>query len=125
MEKLWQNQELVRIAKEKIMKLDISIWSSDLNVGKEIAIGQIADGITVERQKRLREIVRESFLDYFILIGEGITIQVAATLIAKYLYDKLKDRKDTNLTINYKPIEISAEKIEQLIINIEKENKDR
>jgi len=106
------------------MKLDISIRSSDLNVGKEVAIGQIADGITIERKMILREAIGVSFLDYVIRIGEGIAIQVAATLIAKYLYDKLKDRKDTNLTINYKSVEINAEKIEQLIINIEKENKD-
>ena len=106
------------------MKLDISIQSSDLNVGKEIAVGQIVDGITIERKKILREVVGVSFLDYVILIGEGIAIQVAANVIAKYLYDKLKDRKNTNLTINYKSVEINAEKIEQLIINIEKENKN-
>jgi len=106
------------------MKLDISIRSSDLNVGKEIAVGQIADGITIKRKKILREAIGVPFLDYVILIGEDIAIQVAATLIAKYLYDKLKDRKNTNLTINSKSVEINAEKIEQLIINVGKEKKD-
>lgn len=103
------------------MRLDISIQSSDLNVGKEIAAGQIADGITIQRKRILREAVGVSFLDYVILIGESVAIQVAATIIANYLYDKLKGRKDTNLIINQKSVEINAKKIEQLIINFGKE----
>jgi uncharacterized membrane protein required for colicin V production len=105
------------------MKLDVSIRSSDLNIGKEIR-GQIADGITIERKKRLAEAVGVHFLDYIIVAAEGIAITVAAILIANYLYDKLKGTKDANLTINYKSVEINAKKIEQLIINIEKEKKD-
>jgi hypothetical protein len=102
------------------MILNIFIRSSDPDM-KAIAVGQIADGIIIEREKKGREMVGEIFLDYVIRIGEDISIKVAATLIAKYLYDKLKGRKDTNLTINHKSVEINAEKIEQLIINIEKE----
>jgi len=105
------------------MKLDITIRSSDPNVGNEIAKAKIADGITIKQHLILREAIGVSFSDFFFII-ENIGIQVAATLIATYLYDKLKGRKDTNLTINYKPVEINAEKIEQLIINIEKEKKD-
>jgi len=106
------------------MRLDISIWSSDPDVGREVIVGQIADGITIQRKKTLREAVDVSFLDYIILIGKDIAIQVAATIIAKYLYDKLKDRKNINLTINSKSVEINAEKIEQLIINVGNEKKN-
>jgi len=102
------------------MKLHITIQSSDPNVGNEIDKGKIADGITVKRQLILREAIGISFSDFLFII-ENIGINVAATLIAKYLYDKLKGRKDTNLIINYKPVEINAEKIEKLIINILKE----
>jgi hypothetical protein len=105
------------------MRLDIFIRSSDPDM-QAIAVGQIADEITIQRKKILREAVGESFLDYVILIGEGIAIQVATKLIADFLYDKLRGRKGTNLTINHKSVEINAEKIEQLIINIEKENEN-
>jgi hypothetical protein len=99
------------------MKLDISIQSSDPNVGNEIAKAKIADGITIKRKLVLREAIGISFSDFLFVI-ENIGINVAASLIAAYLYDKLKGRKDTNLIINNKSVEINAEKIEKLIINI-------
>jgi len=40
------------------------------------------------------------------------------------LYDKLKERKDNKLRINNTSVEINAERIEQLIINILKEKKE-
>jgi len=105
------------------MKLHISIQSSDPNVGNEIAKAKIADGIIIKRQLILREAIGVSFSDFLFII-ENIGINVAATLIAKYLYDKLKGRKDTNLVVNNESVEINAEKIEKLIINILKEEEE-
>jgi len=76
------------------MELHITIHSSDPDVGKEITTEQVANGITVERKRILRETVGESFIDLAFHVGEGILIQVVATLIAKYLYDKLKGKTD-------------------------------
>jgi hypothetical protein len=63
-------------------------------------------------------------IDYVVFIGANIVIPIAVNLIARFLYDVLKDDKDSKLMINDKPIEINAEKIEQLIINISKEEKE-
>jgi hypothetical protein len=63
-------------------------------------------------------------IDYVVFIGANIVIPIAVNLIARFLYDVLKDDKDSKLAINDKPIEINAEKIEQLIINISKEEKE-
>lgn len=59
-----------------------------------------------------------------ISIGANLAVAVSAHLIARYLYDKLKGDKNNRLTIDDNSVEINAEKIEQLIINIEKEEKD-
>jgi predicted transcriptional regulator len=106
------------------MKLVISIRSSDTKVASEIAEAKIADGITIQQYLILREIVNPP-IDFFFYIGEHIALPIAASLIAKLLYDKLKERKDNKLMINNKSVEINAEKIEQLIINIEKEKKGK
>jgi len=71
----------------------------------------------------LREMVNPP-IDYVVFIGANIVIPIAVNLIARFLYDVLKDDKDSKLAINDKPIEINAEKIEQLIINISKEEKE-
>jgi hypothetical protein len=71
----------------------------------------------------LREMVNPP-IDYVVFIGANIVIPIAVNLIARFLYDVLKDDKDSKLVINDKPIEINAEKIEQLIINISKEEKE-
>jgi len=109
-----------RDTKEKTMKLEISIRSSDPNVHSEIAEAKIADGITIHRKKTLREMVNPP-IDYLVFIGANIAIPIAVHLIARFLYDVLKGEKDNTLTISDKSIEINAEKIEQLIINISKE----
>jgi hypothetical protein len=72
----------------------------------------------------LRESVSAVIYSDFVFIIEKVVIPIAGTLIANFLYDKLKRGKDNQLTINNQPIEINAEKIEHLIINIEKEKKD-
>ncbi len=55
-------------------------------------------------------------LDFVVYIAEHYALPVAATLTANWLYDKLKDRKDKQITINEQLVEINAKNIEQLII---------
>ena len=50
------------------MKLDITIRSSDPNVGNEIAKAKIADGITIKQHLILREAIGVSFSDFFFII---------------------------------------------------------
>lgn len=109
---------------EKTMNLDVSIRFSDPKVASEIADAKIADGINIQRKLTLREMVNPP-IDFIISIGANLAVAVAAHLIARFLYDKLKVGKDNRLTINDNSVEINAEKIEQLIINIEKEKKDK
>ncbi len=97
------------------MELRLSIRSLDPNVRIEIPNTQIAEGIMIRQRLALREIANPP-IDYVILIAESITIQVAAQLIANYLWAKLKHRKDKPITINKQPVEINAENVEQLII---------
>jgi hypothetical protein len=78
--------------------------------------GEIADGISIKREKRAMEAI-EAPLFYFVIIGGQIGATVAAQLIANFLYDKLKGNKYTQLTINNQQVEINAQKIETLIIN--------
>ena len=113
-----------RDTKEKTMKLDISVRSSDPSIHSKIAEAKIADGITIQQKKTLREMVNPP-IDYLVFIGVNIAVPIAVNLIARFLYDVLKGEKDNKLTINNKSIEINAEKIEQLIINIEKEEKEQ
>lgn len=108
---------------EKTMNLDVSIRFSDPKVASEIADAKIADGIKIQRKLTLREMVNPP-IDFIISIGANLAVAVAAHLIARFLYDRLKVGKDNRLTINDNSVEINAEKIEQLIINIEKEKKD-
>jgi len=58
-------------------------------------------------------------------IGEHAVLPVAAGLLSRYLYDKLKDRKTSKITINGISVEINAEKIQQLILTIPKEKKNQ
>jgi hypothetical protein len=101
------------------MKLEISIRSPDPNVASEIAQAEI-EGITIRRQIILREIMTPP-VDFIFDIAKTLALSVAAHLIARLLYDKLKGREGNRLTINNQSVEINAEKIEQLIINVLKE----
>ncbi len=49
-------------------------------------------------------------------IGEKVILPVSVSILAKYLYDKLKDRKDSKVVINNQQVEINAETIEQVIL---------
>lgn len=104
------------------MKFQITIWSPDRNIESEITQAKI-EGITIRRHLVIREIINPP-IDFIVYVGEHIALPIAASLIARFLYDKLKGKKETELIINNQPVEISAEKIEQLIIKIEKEEKE-
>jgi hypothetical protein len=104
------------------MELYVSILTSDQRVSSEITKAKIKDGITIQEQVVSRAIYRPA-IDFVVYVAEHVALPVAASLLAKLLYDKLKARKDNELTINNKSVEINAEKIEQLIINISKEEK--
>ena len=78
------------------MKLDITIKSSDAEVISEIAKANFGEQIIIRRSLVTREIINPP-VDFILLIGEGIDIQVASNLIAKLLWNKLKGRKDNKL----------------------------
>ncbi|MGD0160331.1 MAG: hypothetical protein ABSB89_08535 [Candidatus Bathyarchaeia archaeon] len=57
--------------------------------------------------------------------GKNVVLPIAVSLFSSYLYDKLKERKDNKLRINGTQVEINAEKIEQLILIILKQEKEK
>jgi hypothetical protein len=108
------------------MQLELSVESRDPNVEGELTKTEIADDVSIHVKGHiLREIVGiPELTDFVVYVGEKIALPVAAALLAKFLYDKLKDRQDNKLTINHKSIEINADKIEQLIIISLKEKEE-
>jgi hypothetical protein len=86
----------------------------------------ITEGISVRYESTL---IRKAegfpeIVNIALFIGEHVALPIAVSIVSRWLYDKLKKRKDNRLTINNTSVEINAEKIEQLIINILKEKKD-
>lgn len=104
------------------MELHVSVRSSDPNVASEIAQMKI-EGVTVRRRMVLKEIFPEP-VDYIFGIAVTLGVNAIAQLIAKGLWEILKDKKETELTINNQPIEINAQKIEQLILISLKEKEE-
>ncbi len=49
-------------------------------------------------------------------IGKNVALPLAVGILSSYLYDKLKNRKDTKVIINNQQVEINAIKIEKLIL---------
>jgi len=58
-------------------------------------------------------------------IGERVLLHTAAYMLSRYLYDKLRARRDNNLKINDNQVNINVREIEQLIINISSEEHER
>lgn len=104
------------------MELQINVRSSDPNVASEIAQMKI-EGVTVTRPRIIKEIFNPP-VDFILGIAVTLGVNVAAQLIARKLWEILKDKKETELTINNQPIEINAQKIEQLILISLKEKKN-
>jgi len=96
------------------MKLEFSIRSSE-----PIEINQnenaLARGITIKRRMILMESL-DAPIFYIAYIGKEIALPVAATIIANYLWEKLRGAKDSQLTISNQSVEINAQNIETLII---------
>jgi len=96
------------------MEFHISVRSSDPTVASEIAQMKI-EGVTIRQRLVIREILNPP-VDFVLDVAKTLAVSVAAQLIARKLWQILKDRKQTELTINNQPIEINAQKIEQLIL---------
>jgi hypothetical protein len=104
------------------MQITITVRSTDLSVVDEIEKMQI-EGVTVRRRKIIKEIFPEP-IDFIL----GFVSAISAQLIARYIYDKLKDKKEEvkELSINGQSVEINAEKIEQLIlVSVKKEEDEK
>ena len=118
------------------MNLEIGIELRDRNLVKDLfetpqpKVGQekiIGEGVSIRIKNYFaRDTVDlPTILNIVAYIGEHVALPIAVGLLSRYLYDKLKDRKEkSRLIINYIPVEIDAEKIEHLIINILEEKKD-
>jgi len=79
-----------------------------------------AEGTDIRRAYGLPEIVNVT-----IFIAEHVALPIAVGILSRYLYDKLKDKRETKIRINYVYVEINAEKIEQAILNIVQENEEK
>jgi hypothetical protein len=118
------------------MELEISIEKRDRNLEKDLfetpqpRVGEekiIVEDVSIRIRNYFgRDVVDlPTILNVVAYIGEHIAFPIAVSILSKYLYEKLKDRKESKITINYTSVEIDAEKIEQLILNMRKEEKGR
>lgn len=118
------------------MELEISIEKRDRNLEKDLfetpqpRVGEkkiIVEGVSIRIKNYFgRDAVDlPTILNVVADIGEKVVLPIVVGVLSRYLYDKLKYRKESKVTINYVPVEINAQKIEQLIINIVKEEKDK
>lgn len=119
------------------MKLNMKIETPDKNLNSDLLETShalmnetekiIADGVSIRYEGRtIREAIGfPELFNFSIYIAEHIALPIAVGLLSRYIYDKLKDKKDTEIKINNTSIEINAEKIEQLILVILKEREDK
>jgi hypothetical protein len=121
---------------EAPMELEISVEKRDQNLEKDLLetaqprVGEkkiIVEGVSIRIKNYFGRdtIDLSTILNIVADIGEKVALPIAVGVLSRYLYDKLKDRKESKVTINHIPVEINARKIEQLIINIVKEEKER
>jgi hypothetical protein len=114
------------------MELEISIEKRDRNLEKDLfetpqpRIGEkkiIAEGVSIRIKNYFgRDVVDlPTILNVVADIGEKVALPIAVGILSRYLYDKLKDRKQSKVTINNTSVEINTDKIEKLIINVLKE----
>jgi len=112
----------------KPMKLSIQVETHDSNLVSNLF--ESARSISGQTQKTISEEVTMRFeglevslaidvpsiITATLYIGEHVALPIAVTVLSRYLYDKLRRRRDNKLRINGTQVEINAEKIEQLII---------
>ena len=103
------------------MELHISVRSSDPNVASEIAQMKI-EGVTVKQSLVIKEIINPP-VDFVLGIAVTVGVNVAAQLIARKLWEILKNKKETELAIGGQQVQINIQVIEQQIINALKEEK--
>jgi hypothetical protein len=87
----------------------------------------ITKGVTIQlKGYTLREAVDfPEIVSIAIYVAKHVALPIAVGVLSRYLYDKLKDKKNSKVTINNVPVEINAEKIENLVIEIlKKEEKE-
>jgi len=117
------------------MKLEIGIEIHDPKLVSELFetnktnVGQkkvIAEGVSIQiKNYYARDAVDlPTILNTVVYIGENVALPIAVAVLSRYLYDKLKARKQSKVTINNIPVEINAETIEQLIINLLKKDEN-
>jgi hypothetical protein len=87
----------------------------------------IGDGVSIRYEG---QIIREAIgfpelFNFSIYIAEHIALPIAVGILSRYLYDKLKDKKETKIEVNYVYVEINPEKIENAILNIVQKNEDK
>jgi hypothetical protein len=117
------------------MKVEIGIeirdakLVGDLFETTQIKAGQektIAEGVSIQLKNYMaREAVDfPTIVNIVAYVGEHVALPIAVGILSRYLYDKLKDRKTSKVTINQIQVEIDAEKIEKLILRIHTEEHD-
>lgn len=118
------------------MESEISIEKRDRNLEKDLfetpqpRVGEkkiIVEGVSIQIKNYFgRDAVDlPTILNIVADIGEKVALPIAVSILSRYLYDKLEATKQSKVTINNMPVEINTQKIEQLIINIAKEEKDK
>lgn len=116
--------------------MELTIWiqydsklGSDLFESEDYYRGQtkvVSEGVAIKYKSHyaMDAVDLPSWIIVSAYIGEHVALPIAVGVLSRYLYDKLKDRKQSKVTINNIPVEINAEKIEQLIINLLKKNEN-
>ena len=103
--------------------------SYDLLEAQQFQSGQekfITEGVSIRAESiEIRKAVGlPEIVNITLWIGEHVALPIAVSILSRYLYNKLKDKKDTKIKINYTYVEINAERIENAILNIIQETEE-
>ena len=104
------------------MELHVRVRSSDPNVASEIAQMKI-EGVTIKQGLVIKEIINPP-VDFILDVAKTLVVAVAAQLIARKLWEILKNKKETELIIGSQPVQMNIQMIEQQIINVLKEEEE-
>ena len=101
---------------------------TDLFESREFSAGEtekvITEGVSIRWEGVVfrKAVGFPEIINIALVIGEKVVLPIAVSIVAKWLYDKIKGRA-SKVTINYTVVEINADKIEKLIL--EKLKKER
>src|SRR3989337_3320418 len=130
-----ESKETTRIVKN--MRLNMRIETPDKNLSYDLLETDhiqayqtekiITDGVSIRYEGQiLREAISfPELFNFSIYVAEHVALPIAVGILSRYLYDKLKDKKETKIEVNYVYVEINAEKIENAILNIVQKNEDK